>query len=125
MNDYHGIDYFHRALYSHSILAMQGALSSSIDSYAFSACLPVRLVRSLLYFAVNAKEEHLHSNSFANESTKYKMVASRGVILPKIVHMLTQRQSISLIEAGGNNPFQAAGNLLGTIQNIFFGNLLF
>lgn len=125
MNDNNlGVDFFYRALHSYAVIEMQQALANPANSYAFTSCMSVRLVRSLLYLSVNAKEEHLHSNAFVNRSLKYKMESSRGVILPKLVEVLTKRQSNSLMKAGESNSLLSASKLLGAIQSMFYGKCI-
>lgn len=103
---------------------MQQALANPTNSSAFSSCVAVRIVRNLLYFAVNAREEHLQSSAQSNSAKKFRMEPCRGVVLPRIVDLLSNRPSHTLMATGGghgSSPLQAAGHLLGAIQHIFYG----
>eukprot|EP01033_Poteriospumella_lacustris_P003036 gene3036-2221_t len=123
MHDFHGVDFFWRALQLHALEGMQQALANPTNSSAFSSCVAVRIVRNLLYFAVNAREEHLQSSAQSNSAKKFRMEPCRGVVLPRIVDLLSNRPSHTLLATGGghgSSPLQAAGNLLGAIQHIFY-----
>lgn len=126
MSDFHGVDFFWRALQLHALGGMQQALANPTNASAFSSCVAVRTVRNLLYFSVNAREEHLQSSAQSNSAKKFRMEPCRGVVLPRIVDLLTNRPSHTLMANGGgpgNTPLQAAGNLLGAIQHIFYGTI--
>lgn len=124
VHDFHGVDFFWRALQLHALEGMQQALANPTNSSAFSSCVAVRIVRNLLYFAVNAREEHLQSSAQSNSAKKFRMEPCRGVVLPRIVDLLANQPSRSLMATGGgqgSSPLQAAGHLLGAIQHIFYG----
>lgn len=121
MADFRCIDYFQRALHFHAVSELQQTLSNPADSYGFSSCLPVQLVRTLLYLSVNAKEEHLQSSSFVNQSTGFKMTATKGIVLPQLIEKLSRRQHNAMVNGNDSNPLMSASGLLGTIQVLFFG----
>jgi hypothetical protein len=120
MADFRGIDYFQRALHFHAVSELQQTLSNPADSYGFSSCLPVQLVRTLLYLSVNAKEEHLQSSSFVNQSTGFKMTITKGIVLPQLIEKLSRRQHNAMVNGNDSNPLMSASGLLGTIQVLFF-----